>query len=459
MSKSPELELNYGYKEEFNRLLGAVALSILGMLTMLPIAPTQVFSAAAIESAGMAPLVYLICLMAMIFTCWSYTCMSKEFPLAGSAYTFIQRGMNPHVGFVMGWLMVVEYVVVTGMLTKFSTVWLSEMIPGVPEWVTYVLIFVFAAFMTLINYRGINIARMTNYIFFGLQMSAILVFTICAVKFVFVDGGGLAGFSIKPFYQPGQITWSLVAKATSIAMLGFIGFDAISAHSEEAKDPKKTVSKAMMISLLVIGGLFMLQAYMATLVHPNHTDLDAKMGYFDIIREASGDFVYYYWIIVAVISVGIANNLVVQSAVSRIIFSMSRDGLLPDKKLLSKVHPKFKTPYMSIVFVGIMAVATALFLSLDTLQRQVNFGATTGYFVLGITVPWYYFFVKKVKLTIANIIGYGVAPIIGAAIIGFVWSGFDATTYYVGFSIMAVGILYGAYKSNWYKKVPPALEV
>jgi len=422
---------------------------------MLPIAPTQVYASASIASFGMAPLVYLIGVIAMIFTALSYQKMSREFPIAGSAYAYVQRGLNPHVGFLTGWLIVMDYIIIPGMLISFSNIWLSAIFPNAP---TLLIIVIFAAIMTIINVLGVDIFKRMNTIFLMCQLALIAIFLFVAFKFVFIDGHGLGGFSISPFYQAGVIDWHFIANAASIAMLGFIGFDSISTLSEETKNPRKTVGRAVVASLLLIGFLFMAQAYMATLAHPDYTTLDPDMGYFDIIREVGGDALYYAFIIIGVIAVGIANAQTVQAAISRVLFSMSRDGLLPGSSFLAKVHPKYKTPSNAIIFVGGLSILVAIFISLDILTRLVNFGAMSTFMLLNLSVPAYFFF-KKGYRKAKHIFGYLIAPLIGFGVIAFIWSGFDTLTYIIGFSWLAIGVVIGAIKSKGYKEVPPSLNI
>jgi len=430
-------------------------LVIFGLITMLPIAPTQVYAGAAIESFGMAPLVYLIGMVAMFFTALSYSKMSQAFPIAGSAYSFVQRGMNPHIGFLTGWLIVLDYVIVPGLLVSFSTLWLSVVVPQFPSWL---LIIVFVAIITFVNVRGIEVGKRVNQFFLFGQLTLIAIFLICAIKFVFIDGHGTGGFSLAPFWQSDKIDFQFIANAASIAMLGFIGFDAISTLSEETKDPTRTVGKSVVASLVLIGLLFMGQAYMASLAHPDYTTLDSDMGYFDIIREVGGDVLYYTFIILGVIFVGVANALTVQSAISRVLFSMGRDKVIPFSRFLGKVHEKYKTPANAALFVGVLSVLVGLFVSLDTLTRLVNFGAMSTYMLLNLSVISYFFFKKKQRASFKHIAGYLLFPLIGFLVIGFIWTGFDALTYWIGFTWLFIGFIVILIKSKGFKEVPPALK-
>ncbi|WP_216083779.1 APC family permease [Paenibacillus riograndensis] len=453
LSGMPQGDKKTGYAQELKRTLTFKDLVTFGLITMLPIAPTQVYATASIESYGMAPLVYLVGVIAMVFTALSYSAMSREFPIAGSAYSYVQRGMNPHVGFLTGWVIIMDYLIIPGMLIAFSNLWLSAILPGVPSLLIIVL---FAAIITIVNVKGISLTKGASYLFLFCQLALIAIFIICGIKFVLMDGHGMGSLSLEPFYQPGKIDFGFIATAASIAVLGFIGFDSISTLSEETKNPTRTVGPSVVASLVLIGLLFLGQSYTASLAHPDYSNLDPGMGYFNIIREVGGDALYYAFIIVGVVSVGIANALTVQSAISRVIFSMSRDGLLPLSGFLSKIHPRYQTPANATIFVGFTSIVVALFLSLDFLAKLVNFGAMTTYMLLNLSVITY-FFIRKKQRGLKGIIRYLISPLIGFGVVAFIWSGFDPMTYYIGFTWLFIGIIIGAIKSKGYKEVPPVL--
>ncbi|TCP58862.1 amino acid transporter [Tumebacillus sp. BK434] len=445
---------SYGYKQELKRTLTFKDLVIFGLVTMLPIAPAQVYGLIAPSSFGMTPLVYLVGIIAMLFTALSYSKMSREFPYAGSVYSFVQRGLNPHIGFVTGWLIIIDYILVPALLYSFAGIWISGVIPSVPA---FVWVIVFLIINTYINVRGVSLAAKTNFMFLIVELLTVFLFLWFAIKYVFIDGGGAGGFSAAPIYQADKVDFSFLATAASIAVLGFLGFDSISTLSEEVKNPKKTVGKATVAALVLIGALFMVQAYMAALVQPNVTNLDPDMAFFDITRIVGGDFLYFMWIMVGVAAVGIANALTVQAAISRILYSMGRDKLLPFSGFLGKIHPKFHTPANATYFVALLSVLIAALADLETIIKYINFGALTSFMILHITVIYHFFFRKKVR-SAKGVVGYLIFPLIGFGVLLFVWMGFDTMTYVLGFSWMVIGVLVGFFKSKGYKEVPPALQ-
>jgi amino acid transporter len=284
------------------------------------------------------------------------------------------------------------------------------------------------------------------------------VFVVVGAWYVFGRGGGAGGFSLAPFYQSGQMNLSFLATATSLAVLSFLGFDAISTLAEETVHPHRTVGNATVASLFVLGGLFVLQTYVAALVHPDYKSLDPELGFFNLARQAGGAFLYYATLIVSVIAAGIANAMAAQLAVSRVLYSISRDGLLPASSFLGHIHTRFRTPANATMFVAVLSVIVALSLGLEQITRLVNFGALTAFMTLHVAVV-VHFFVRQRRRDFRGTMLYLISPLLGLGIIAYVWSGFDHTTFIFGFSWLVIGIILGAVRSGGYRRVPPALEL
>lgn len=449
MSSSTSIEPNV-----LKRSLSLRHLIIYGMVMMAPLAPWQVYGMVSQSSFGMVPLVYVIGIILMFFTACSYAQMSKEFPNAGSIYTYVSRGINPHVGFVAGWTLLSDYILAPALLYLFAGIWMSGITPEIPS---IVWSLVFLVCNTAINIRGIETNAKVNLILFWVQIVSLVVFIGFAIKFIFVDGLGVGSFSIAPFYQAEHIDFTFIATAVSIVVLGFLGFDGISTLAEEAKDPKKTIGKASVLALVITGLIFLVQSYMAALVHPQFANLDPDMAFFDIAREVGGPVFYVVMIIVNVLAVGIAVTLNVQASVSRILFSMSRDRVIPGAAYLSKIHPKFQSPVNAILFSSVVALVVSSTMSLETILLFINFGAVTSFMVLNLTVI-YYFFIRKGQRDGKSILFYLLFPLIGFCVCAFVWTGFDMATYIAGFSWIVVGVIVGFIKSKGYKEKSPVLK-
>ena len=442
----------FGYQPKLKRVLSLWDLTAFGLLMMVIIAPHSIYGYVNRDSQGMAPFVYLVGFTAMFFTALSYCAMSRRFPISGSVYSYVQRGINPHVGFIAGWLILLDYVFVPGLLYLIVGVWCQELYPAIPVW-GWIMFFIVVN--SYINIRGIDFTTKTDIIFFFVEIGIVLAIVIGGLMYVLGEGGGTGKLVIDPFYQPDRINFAFIATACTIAALNFLGFDGISTLAEEADQPERNVGLAILISLAVIGVVFLAQTYVASLIEPDWESLNPDTAFFDVMEKALGHGFRILLLVVNILAVGIANTLNAQAGCSRILFAMSRDKLLPS--FLGKVHPKFQTPYASVAFIGALSMACALIFTIDGLARLVNFGAISSFVMLNFSVFWF-FFVKEKKRGGMALVRYLICPAIGAAILMYVWSGFDHLTQIVGFSWLAIGLVIGYVKTSGYKEVPDAFK-
>lgn len=437
------------YRQELDRTLSLRHLVVYGMISMVPIAPMALYGFVAQQNFGMVPLVFLVGIVAMLFTALSYKRLSGAFPIAGSVYAYVQRGWHPYLGFLAGWMILADYLLIPALLYVFSASWLHGLLPEVPTW-AWVLAFV--VFNTVVNVLGIKLQAKAHFILLFIELVVLALFLGFAIDFVFIAGHGTGGWSIVPFYQPQHVNAGFIATATSIAVLSFLGFDAISTLAEETRDPRKTVGNATVLVLLMLGVIFIGQTYLAALAHPDYRSLDANLGFFQIGREVGGAWLYVLLIIVNVIASGIANALSSQLAISRILYSMGRDRVLPASTFLSAVHPRLKTPVNATLLVAVLSIVLALLVPEEVTLKLVNFGALTAFMLLNITV-FVFFYLKQKRYR--QIFSYLVFPAIGLLVVGFVWLGFDRTTFVFGGAWLLVGAVLGVFKYKTFKSFEP----
>ena len=441
----------FGYKQELNRSLGLWDVVLYGVLFMVIIAPQSIFGSIQQQSHGMTPLVYIIGFIAISFTAMSYMRMSKRFPIAGSVYSYVQRGINPHVGFIAGWLILLDYVFIPSLLILMVANWGVQLIPGSP-WYLWVVVFV--AFNTFANIRGTRMTRAVDWILFVVEILAVIVFIALGTKYIL--GGGANGFTLDPIYQPGEVNPHFIAAGISIAALSFTGFDGISTLAEETHNPEKNIGKGIMIALCLIIVVFVAQTYMAAIVQPDWANTDPDLGFFDSIMIVGGPIFYKVMLVINIVAVGIANIMNAQFASSRLLYSMGRDGVI--LRIFGKVHKKWKTPWVASLALGIVAMVLPLFLDMQTLTRFVNFGALSSFALLNFAVFLFFFVKEKQRKTFGDWVKYFICPWLGILILAYVFTGFDIPTYIVGITWLIIGIIIGAVKSKGYKEVPEAFK-
>jgi amino acid transporter len=442
----------FGYQQELKRALTFKDLLFYGMIFMVPIAPMGIYGYVTDISNGMAPLAYTIGIIAMIFTALSYSRMSQAFPIAGSVYSYASRGINPHVGFFAGWSLLLDYILVPALVYLVAGYALQEMIPFLPYWGWIAL---FVVVNTAVNFRGIELTAKTNIGLLIFELFVLVAFVIVALIAI-LKGVGQGAFTIDPIWKPEGFSLDMVMTATSLAVLSFLGFDAISTLAEEAKDPKKIVGKATISALFLIGGLFVFQTYLAGLLWPDHTTFEnPDTAFYAVAQLAGGDWLRILVALGTAVAWGIGDGLVAQAAISRLLFSMSRDKMMP--AFLSKVHPKYQTPYMSTLFVAVIAIAIGTLISMDLLASMVNFGALTGFLFLHVSVVSHYV-IRKKQTDAVSLVKYLLLPLIGFCIIFYVWMNLQPEARMVGFAWLAIGFVYTAYKTKFFKEKPPAFK-
>jgi amino acid transporter len=440
----------FGYKEQLNRALSTKDLVIYGMIFMLPIAPYAVFGLVWQAAKGMVPLAYLVGLVGMYFTALSYAAMSRAFPLAGSVYTYAQRGLHEVAGFFSGWLILLDYILVPSLLYLFSAVALRPIFPAVPGWIWLTG---FISFNAIVNLLGIEFTARVNRYMLAMELATLALFVVLGLIALY-GGAGAGGLTFKPIYDPQVFSWSTVAGATSIAVLSFLGFDGISTLSEESRGSENAIGRATVLSLLLIGALFMLQTWVATDLAQGMRFSSPDTAFYEVAERAGGKWLRLVTILAIVIAQAIANAMAAQAAVSRILFAMARDGRLPS--ILAKVHPRYKTPYVSILAVALVSLLVGLFFAerVDDLTRVVNFGALTGFVLLHLSVINHYFYRHRSGDWLRHI----VFPLMGLGIIVYVLFEMDRTAKVLGACWIGLGALYYLYLV-FYSKKPLALEV
>lgn len=424
---------DFGYKQELKRVLTFWDLLIYGMIFMVPIAPFGVFGYVHDAAKGMVALAYLIGMSGMIFSAFSYARMSEAFPIAGSVYAYAQHGINEYVGFMAGWAILLDYILIPSLLYLVSAAALTAVLPGIPIWFWLIL---FIAINTVINVRGIEFTAGANKIILILEFIVLAIFIV--VGLVALKNGAGEGLTIKPLYDSSTFSLPLVMGAVSIAVLSFLGFDGISTLSEEVKGGPKVVGKATVSALLIVGVLFIIQTWIATDVGRGMTFTNLDIAFYEIAGRAGGKWLMNLTIFATAFSWGIANALAAQAAISRVLFSMARDKKLP--VILAKIHPKFKTPYISTIFVAVISVAVGLFFQAQIafLTTLVNFGALVAFLLLHVSVVNHYMIRGKSKHYIKHL----VFPIVGFAIIAYVLFGMSIDAVVLGGSWFAIGLVY-----------------
>ena len=414
--------------QKLARVLGVPDMIVYGLIFMVPIAPFGIYGGVFTESGGMPALVYVVGTLAMVFTALSYGMLIREWPVSGSVYAYTSRGLGKGIGFVSGWTLLLDYLLIPVLMYVVASTALSGIVPEVPPW-AFSIVFVVAN--TFVNIRGIALV---------LEVLVLAVFVVLGVRWLLSDPAS-HGFTLQPLYNPSTFSLPLVFSAVSLGVLSFLGFDGIATLSEEAKDGRRGPGRAMMASLAIVGALFVLQTYIAGCISPDGAVFAHDQGnaFYLVAQVVGGRWLYVVCAVATALAWGIFTALAAQTAVSRILFAMGRDGGLPHA--LARIHPKYHTPYVATLFVGgltLVLVLTFGQLGTDTISLFVNFGALTAFLLLHVTVIWYFFVKKRDGRWVAHLL----VPLAGLAVIGYTWWGLDVPAKVLGVVWMAAGTAY-----------------
>jgi len=428
----------YGYTQELRRTLSFTDLLVYGLIFMVPIAPFGIFGSVFQASGGMTALAYAIGMLAMMFTAASYAQMSRAFPMAGSVYTYAGRGIHQTVGFLAGWMILLDYIQVPGLLYLIASIAMNSLMSGVPVWIWLVG---FVLLNTVVNYLGIETTAKVNRVMLVAELVVLAIFILIGIV-ALVQGKG-RGFDFTPLYNKATFSWGLVFGSVSIAVLSFLGFDGISTLAEENRESSKAIGRSMVAALLLAGTLFIVQTWVASLLVNDPLELIAQgdpngTAFYDAARVAGGPWLASLTALATAIAWGFANSLVAQAATSRLLFAMARDRQLPS--FLAKVNPKHKVPVNATLVVAAISLALGLYMAsrsdgITLLSSLVNFGAMTAFLVLHVSVVVHYL----VRNGSTDWWRHLISPALGFLILAYVVVNAKVAAQTLGFVWLAIG--------------------
>ncbi|GAA2307713.1 APC family permease [Nonomuraea roseoviolacea subsp. roseoviolacea] len=429
----------FGYRQELRRGVGPADLVFYGLNFMVPIAPFAIFGLVYYRSGGMPVLAYLVGMVALLFTAASYAQMVKAFPLSGSVYNYTSRGISPPVGFLTGWAILLDYLLLPSLLYLVASLAMNETVPQVPVW-GWLIIFV--AVNTVINLRGVRMTIRLTRVMIAAEL-VVLVLFLAAGVWALLQGAG-HGFSLSPLFNPDTFSWPVIFAAVSVAVLSFLGFDGIAMLVEESTGGSAQVSKAMRFALILAGVLFMVQVWVAALLVPDPATLlnhDTGTAFQDAAAVAGGEWLRELTSDATAISWGVANTLVAQVAVSRLLYAMARDRQLP--AFLSKVSVKNSVPTNAILLVSALSIGLGLYMAsredgVDVLGSLINMGALVAFIMLHVSVIVHY----VIRQRSDNLWAHLISPLIGMAILILVVINAHVLAQVTGFVWLVVGAVF-----------------
>lgn len=437
-------------KPHLERTITLWPLVLFGIAYITPFIVLTTFGVFSEASNGTLATAYAVASIAMVFTAMSYGKLANLYPAAGSAYTYARRAIDSRVGFMVGWAVLLDYFFLPMVVWLFGTVYLTDQFPQVPS---SVFLIGFIVLTTALNIIGIRVVTRVNLALVAFQVLVVVFFVVLSLNTVLGDSGAGALISADPFWN-NTSTITAVSAGAALTGYSFIGFDAVSTFAEETVDPRKTVPRAIVLTAIMAGLIFVVVAYVLQLVHPGGVFDEAASAPLDIAKQVGGDFfgaVFLATVIVAQFTAGIP----IQAAGARLMYAMGRDNVLP-RGVFARVHPRFHTPVLNLLLTGAVGLL-ALVLSVSTSTSFINFGAFTAFAFVNIAVIAQY--IRDRHTQRRNPLGWVVAPLIGLAFVGWLLTNLDSHAITLGAIWLAVGLCWLAYLTNGFRTPPPELDL
>jgi len=433
----------------FKRSLKLHHLVLFGLAYLAPMIVYGIYGVISTTTHGVEAGAYLIALVAMFFTALSYCHMVKAYPVAGSAYAYTRKAINPYLGFMVGWAVMLDYVFIPMAIWLIGAAYFNAAFPSIPPWV-FVLGFIFIT--TAINIIGVKMGAQVNVIMVLLQLLVIAAFIAFSIKAVMHGIGTGTVLSISPFYNK-HVPFSFVVAGSAIACYSFLGFDAVSTFVEEAIDPLKNVPRAIMLTTLIGGFIFILAAYTTHLAHPGYDYINVGDAGFEICKQIA-PAIFATIFLIGMIIAQFASGISAQASGARLMFAMGRDGVLP-KKIFGVLSKRFNTPVTNIIITGVIALL-ALKLTVATSTSFINFGAFSAFTFVNISVIAQYF-IKGKRRSFKDTILYLILPLIGAICCFFLLTNLDRPALTLGISWATIGFIYLIFLTKGFKVSPPEM--
>lgn len=426
------------------RVLTLWDLVVYGVVLIQPIAPVGIFGVALKISNGHAVTTILIAMVAMMLTAVSYGRMSALYPSAGSAYTYVGRGFGPYAGFLVGWAMFLDYLIIPVVSVIYGALTLQRLLPEVP----YVIwAAVFAVGITALNLRGLRSLARANTILLAAMCAVVGAFVILAVRYLLYQGGSAGLFSLQPFYNPATFDLRAVMTATSLAALTYIGFDGVTTLAEETRNPRRTVPLATVLVCLVTGIFSAAEVYLGQRVWPDYRSFsNLETAFLDVTQRVGGVLLFHGMAAVLIVAC-FGTGLTGLAAAARLLYGMGREDMLP-KRVFGRLDAKRSQPAINIWIIGALALVGGLVLTYERSAELINFGAFLAFMGVNLAAIR-----SKPKPLVAS-----ACAALGFLFCVWIWWSLPAPAKMAGGLWFALGLGWTALKTRGFRVRPAAID-
>lgn len=294
---------------------------------------------------------FIVAMVVAGFTALSYAEMGSRFPKSGGVAYFVHRAFRTDwLSTIVGWLMFCTCVISMATISRAFAGYVIAVAPGLPDWLIVLALF---AGLTFVNFRGMKESSALNVFCTTLEVSGLII--VILVTSLFLFGGNATTVPATPT-QP-EIGWVAVIQGAALAFYAFIGFEDIVNVAEEVRDPERNVPRAIIFALSIAGVIYILVSWLSVQVLDPATLAASKAPLLDVVRRAQPAIPPITFTIIAAFAV-LNTALLNFVTASRLIYGMSREGLLP--AWFSQLHPERSTPYRTFFVIVPLAIALAV---------------------------------------------------------------------------------------------------
>lgn len=439
-------------RPRLQRVLGLWDLVFFGIILIQPIPSVGQFGVASRLSHGHMVTTLLLAMLAMLLTAISYGRLSALYPSAGSAYTYVGRGLNAHLGFLVGWAMFLGYLVVPVVNTVYASLSLQRLFEHTPYagWVV-----LFAVGVTLLNLRGIRATARFNITMLVVMCAVIMVFIVQAIRFLFGAQGWHGLFSFAPFYDPKTFDFAAIRSATAFAALTYIGVDGVTTLAEDVRNPKRNVMLATILVCVITGVFSGFQIYLAQRVWPDYKTLpNLETAFYDVCQRVSGPLLFQAMaatLLVACLGSGLAG----QASGARLLYGMGRDGVLP-RRVFGFLDAKRHSPVANVFLIGLVAIVGALLLDYQRAAELLNFGAFLAFIWVNIAALAVFYI--RAPRDQRSLVRDALPPVLGLLFCLMIWVSLGRSTLLSGGVWMILGLIYLAATTGGFRRQPAQID-
>ena len=435
------------------RVLSVWDLIIYGIVLIQPIAPVGIFGIVLVNSRGHVVATILIAMVAMMLTAFSYGRMAARYPSAGSAYTYVGRTFGPYAGFLTGWAMFLDYLIIPAINTVYGALTLQRLVPAIPYAVWAALI---VGLLTYLNLRGVRSMARANTLMLAVMTTVIGAFVVLAVRYLFQSQGLGGVFSFEAIYNPQTFDARAVLSATSLAALTYIGFDGVTTLAEEVKNPRRNVPLATVLVCLLTGIFSGVEVYLGQRVWPDYeTFPNIETAFMDVTQRVGGVFLFQAVGAIVVVAC-LGSGLSGQAGAARLLYGMGRDNMLP-RRFFGRLDSKHGIPVYNVLLIGVLTFVAALLLSYERAIALLNFGAFLSF--MGVNLATIREFVFRAPNEgRRNLVSNLIAPALGFLFCFGIWWNLPTLAQISGGVWFLVGVVYLAAKTRGFRVKPAAIE-